>query len=105
MNAGAHVLARVRARGPWWFLVPALLFVLMRGLFTVAEWEAVSPHAAAMIFTGLALWAAWRYRHQTEGGTTSDPGLILMVALLGALLVTLFSHEHRLWGDAVHPYS
>lgn len=77
----------------------------MRGLLTVAEWEAVSPHAAAMIFTGLALWAAWRHRHQAGGGTTSDPGLILMVALLGALLATLFSHDQRLWGDAVHPYS
>lgn len=105
MNAGDATPAKVRARGPWWYLVPALVFVLARGLFTVAEWEAVSPHAGAMVFTGLALWAAWRHRHQSEGGTAKDPGLILMVALLGALLVTLFSHDHRLWGDAVHPYS
>jgi hypothetical protein len=105
MSAGVEASAKVRARGPWWLLVPVLVFVLVRGLFTIAEWEAVSPLDAALVFTGLALWAAWRHRHHPGGGASSDPGLILMVALLGALLATLFSHDHRLWGDAVHPYS
>lgn len=101
----ARAATGARAPGPWWYLVPALVLVLGRGLFTVAEWEAVSPQGAAMAFTGLALWAAWRHRRHSDGAAVSEPGLILMVALLGSLLVTLFSHDHRLWGDAVHPYS
>jgi|GEM_PF-1180208 len=105
MKALEEAAARVRAGGPWRFLLPALVFVLARGLFTVAEWEALTPGDAALAFTGLALWAAWRHRLHAAEDARRDPALLLLVAFLGALLVTLFSHTHRLWGDAIHPYS
>ncbi len=105
MRAVGEATARFRAGGPWRLLLPVLVVVLARGLFTIAEWEALPPGAGALAFTGLALWAAWRHRRDPGEDVRRDPALLLLAAFLGALLVILFSHSDRFWGDGIHPYS
>ena len=94
-----------KAMGPWRILGPVLIFVLGRGILTAAELPAIPPGLAALVFAVLALGAAWRHRHAAAHDAWRDPGILVLTAYLGLLLAILFSHSHRLWGDAVHPYS
>jgi hypothetical protein len=93
-----------RGAGPWLWLGPALAVVLARGIFTVADFPAIPPRAAAATFTVMALLAAWRNRRDAGEGIARDPAVLLLAAFLGALLTVLFSHGNRVGGDATHHY-
>lgn len=87
------------------FLSVALVLTLVRGLFHRTEFAWVTPFGAAAAFTALALFCTWRRRRSSDSSVRNDPALSSLLAGLGVLLMILFSHEIRLWGDAINHYA
>ena len=87
-------------------LVIALGLTLARGLFPRSDFAFLSPSVVSAGFTILALGFAWaRRRSPSDSTPRQDPAFFGLLAVLGVLLMTLFSHDIRFWGDATNHYS